>query len=89
MINYVFQMFKNEDRGPMPHTPTMKEIEDFFDEILTKTYEQEQHLKQLESDIIKDNSEEIIVPEKKTSCSSQSSGDSGKYFSSSWFRDKT
>ena len=57
----------------------MQEIEDFFDEILTKTYEQEQILKEKANDAIKDNPNEPLVQEKKDSTCSQSSSDSGIY----------
>lgn len=63
----------------MSHTPTVQEIEDFFDEILTKTYEQELIRKQKESEVTTEALEEN-VPEKKTSESSQSSCDSGKTY---------
>ena len=75
----MYWIFKNDVKSNLPHTPTIQEIEDFFDEILTKTYEQEQSMKEKDIDTIKDTPDEAIVQEKKNSTCSQSSSDSGKY----------
>ena len=76
---FVFQNEVKTNESNLSHTPTMQEIEDFFDEILTKTYEQEQILKEKANDAIKDNPNDALIQEKKDSTCSQSSSDSGKY----------